>query len=47
MRRYEGGAGIAEASIDAMVDALVEAGVVFIASGHHSAGGGAGVRLAD
>jgi transcriptional regulator with XRE-family HTH domain len=46
VRRYEGGIGIAAASIAAMVRTFEDAGIVFVADGEASAGGGPGVRLA-
>jgi transcriptional regulator with XRE-family HTH domain len=45
VRRYEAGASIAGQSMAAIKDALSEAGVIFIATGEASEGGGDGVRL--
>lgn len=47
MKRFEAGQAVQSATIDAIVIALVGAGVCLIAAGDHSDGGGAGVRLAD
>lgn len=45
VRRYEAGASVAATSLDAMRDALVAAGITFIAKGEASPHGGEGVRF--
>lgn len=47
VRRYEGGSSVADGSIAAMVTALTASGIIFVADGEASAGGGPGVRLAS
>lgn len=46
VRRYETGAVVALASVEAMESALSAAGIIFIAEGEQSTTGGTGVRLA-
>jgi DNA-binding IscR family transcriptional regulator len=45
VKRFEGGQAIAASSVDKIVGALRNAGVVLISDLEHSTGGGRGVRL--
>lgn len=47
VRRYEGGAQIAASSAEALLQAMQQAGIVFIDQGEHSPSGGEGVRVAS
>lgn len=46
VRRYEAGSPLADTSLTAIEDALISAGITFIAAGDASQDGGEGVRFA-